>query len=199
MIILALIGLAIATVPLLGGRLRRLGDVQVHALGLIAAALALQILVFEVFHNAPSQVHAPIHLISYAMAGAFFWANRRLRGLWLVGIGYFANFLVIAANAGTMPASPTALRAAGLSLDPSAYLNSAPVASPRLAFLGDVFAIPAGWPLANVFSVGDVFIVFGMAYVLHHVGQSRLVRRAAPVAPVAPFDPDFALFGLVVE
>ena len=26
-----------------------------------------------------------------------------------------------------------------------------------------MFAIPAGWPLANVFSVGDVLIVLGVA------------------------------------
>ena len=35
-------------------------------------------------------------------------------------------------------------------------MNSGVLAAPRLAFLGDVFAIPAGWPLANVFSIGDV-------------------------------------------
>ena len=33
---------------------------------------------------------------------------------------------------------------------------------PRLWFLGDVFALPARLPLANVFSVGDLLIGLGM-------------------------------------
>jgi len=34
-------------------------------------------------------------------------------------------------------------------------------ASPHLAFLGDVFAIPAPFPLADVFSVDDVLVLIG--------------------------------------
>jgi hypothetical protein len=44
---------------------------------------------------------------------------------------------------------------------------------PRLAFLGDVFAIPRGWPLANVFSVGDVLIAVGVVVAVHGICGSR--------------------------
>jgi hypothetical protein len=44
---------------------------------------------------------------------------------------------------------------------------------PRLAFLGDVFAIPRGWPLANVFSVGDVLIAVGAVVAVHGICGSR--------------------------
>lgn len=53
-----------------------------------------------------------------------------------------------------------------------------PIASGRLSallFLGDVFAIPASWPFANVFSVGDVLIAVGAAYSIHATCGSRLV------------------------
>ena len=30
-----------------------------------------------------------------------------------------------------------------------------------------MFAIPKGWPFANVFSVGDVIIVIAVAYLAH--------------------------------
>jgi hypothetical protein len=36
----------------------------------------------------------------------------------------------------------------------------------RLWFLGDVFAIPASWPLANVFSVGDLLIAIGCVWTI---------------------------------
>ena len=49
---------------------------------------------------------------------------------------------------------------AGLNLEPG-FQNSTALAEPRLAFLGDVFHLPASWPLSNVFSVGDVPIALG--------------------------------------
>ena len=46
-------------------------------------------------------------------------------------------------------------RTAGLDVRSGEFANSDLVENAHLAFLGDVFAIPAGWPGANVFSVGD--------------------------------------------
>lgn len=54
------------------------------------------------------------------------------------------------------------LHTAGLTADED-FSNSAPMESPTLWFLGDIFAIPASVPLANVFSVGDVIILGGVA------------------------------------
>jgi hypothetical protein len=57
------------------------------------------------------------------------------------------------------------------------------VPDPHLLFLGDVFAVPASWPVTNVYSVGDVLIVAGAFVLLHVACGSRIapvVRRLAP-------------------
>jgi hypothetical protein len=56
------------------------------------------------------------------------------------------------------------------------FANSNVVSNARLAWLGDVFAIPDGWPLRNVFSVGDVIIVVGVAYFAHTWCRQSVVR-----------------------
>jgi hypothetical protein len=67
-----------------------------------------------------------------------------------------------------MPASMSALERAGHAPIPEeVFKNSSALSDPRLLFLGDIFAVPAGWPLANVFSIGDVMIVVGGTYLAH--------------------------------
>ena len=69
----------------------------------------------------------------------------------------------IAANGGVMPAARGAVQLAGRPLDyHGIYANSAAIPHPHLLFLGDVFAIPAGLPLANTFSIGDILISTGV-------------------------------------
>jgi hypothetical protein len=93
------------------------------------------------------------------------------------------NMLAIGANNGVMPASPAAVLRAGLVESSGEFANSAATTNPRLGFLGGVFAIPRGVPLANVFSVGDVLLVAGFAIVMHSACGSRLRRRQTTVAP----------------
>jgi hypothetical protein len=78
-----------------------------------------------------------------------------------------------------MPARAGALRAAGRAVTGTEFANSATLSHPRLAWLGDVAAVPKGVPLANVFSVGDVLIVLGALVVLHQICGSRVARRTA--------------------
>jgi Family of unknown function (DUF5317) len=113
----------------------------------------------------------------------FLAANWRVPGMRLVALGGALNLVAICANGGVMPASPAALAGAGLAGDEPGFQNSAAVADPRLAFLGDVFYVPASWPLSNVFSVGDVLIALGVAWALHRVSGSRLAPPWAPPAP----------------
>jgi hypothetical protein len=183
MIMVVAVALCAVTVPLFGGRLGRLAALQLRLPGLLVSALAIQVLLISVFPDRFHAAHVPAHLASYVLAGAFFVANRRVAGLWAVGLGGLGNFAAIAANGGVMPASPAAVAAAS---EPTAaaggFINSAAVPDARLAWLGDVFAIPSSWPMSNVFSIGDVVIVLGIAVVLHCYGQSRLapaLRRAA--------------------
>lgn len=50
---------------------------------------------------------------------------------------------------------------------------------PWLPWLGDVLWVPAGLPLANVFSLGDVLIVAGLGWLVHRTCGSRLPFRGA--------------------
>jgi hypothetical protein len=168
--------LVVATVPLFGGKLRALGAVRIRSFWLIGSALALQVVAISIVPTWPRAVLVPAHLVSYVMAGWFVWLNRRISGLPIVALGGFLNALAIAVNGGTLPASRSALATAGIHPVAGDFNNSGVLAHPHLAWLGDVLAVPAAVPMANVFSIGDLLILIGFAYGLHHLCGSRLVR-----------------------
>ena len=174
--------LLLLTVPLFGGKLSRVGEVRIRWIGLAAVAFAVQVVLVTVVPDGDSTVHRILHLGTYALAAACLIRNLDLRFVWLVGVGGLLNLIAIAANGGVMPTTVSALETAGLDVDPETFANSAALADPRLLFLGDVFAIPASLPFANVFSVGDVLIAVGAAYAVHAVCGSHLVPERLRVA-----------------
>ena len=177
MILLAVLLLALVIVPLAGGRLARLADLQLRHLWAIGVALGLQILIISVFPDRYEWAHEPLHVASYVFAAVFVWLNRHLPGMLVMGIGALCNAVAIVANGGVMPASPTALRAAGIATEnDGGFANSTVVDDPNLLFLGDIFSIPDSWPIIdNVFSIGDVLIALGAVILIHSVCGSRLV------------------------
>jgi hypothetical protein len=193
MIIPVLAVLLVLSPLLAGGKLRRYGDVRIRYGWVVALALVAQIVAIEVLPGAARLGLSAVHVATYLAAGAFVWLNRSIPGLWLVALGAASNGITIALNGGTLPASESALKSAGLELDPSEFLNSGVLADPKLPWLGDVFAIPAGWPLANVFSIGDVLILCGVAWGTHRICGSRLVPRWEPPAPPAVSEPEHRL------
>lgn len=172
MLIIALALIALAAVPLTGGRLSALASLQLRAVWLMPLALGLQVLVISVIPQAPHALLAAVHVGTYGIAAAFILANRHVPGLLLVGFGGACNGLAISLNGGTLPASASALQRAGIHVDPNEFTNSGVLVDPRLPWLGDQFAIPSWAPLANVFSVGDVLIVLGIAYGAHRICRS---------------------------
>jgi MFS family permease len=165
---------AVVTVPLAGGRFRRIADLRLRRTWVVAAALAIQVLIVSVVPTADPVLLACLHLLSYALAGVFLVANRHIPGWWLIGLGGVLNLAAIAANNGVMPASASAAATAGLLDAPGQFANSSVVADPNFAWLGDVFALPASWPLHNVFSIGDICLALGAAIALHGLAGSRL-------------------------
>ncbi len=129
---------------------------------LVWAAVAAQLAVITM--ELPGALAPILHVLTYAAAVAFLWLNRRVVGAWVVAAGALLNGIVIALNGGTLPASASAVAAAGLDHD-AAFANSAVLEHPVLLWLGDVFAWPAPLPLANTFSVGDVVIAVGVGVV----------------------------------
>lgn len=185
--LLFVLAVAVATVPLAGGHLMRLADVQFRAPWLVIVAIGVQILIISVVPDLAPSAFRAIHLLTYGLAAAFVVVNRRLPGLIIVGIGGALNLLAIGANGGVMPASAEATRAAGLTLEPGEFENSAPVDGARLQFLGDIWATPSFLPVDNVFSVGDVVITLGVFVGLHRICGSRLVPRRARRPSLAPY------------
>jgi hypothetical protein len=173
--ILGLVFLAcLLTVPLARGRLTALADLRLRHPWLALAGIGVQVLIISVVPAGPAHLHEGAHMLSYALLGAFAWANRRIPGVPVILLGGLLNFVAIAANGGVMPTDPDLARhAAGA----EGFVNSGAVEDPRLLFLGDVFATPSAWPLSNVYSVGDVVIVAGVLVLLHGVGGSKLVPR----------------------
>jgi hypothetical protein len=150
------LGLALA----LGGRPARLADLRFRGAWLVVLALGAQVVLFSALgHALPSGWRQAGHVGTYALLTIFAVLNLRLRALGLVFLGLLSNAVAIVANGGEMPGSETAAREAGIALTDAANVSNA---ADRLWFLGDLFALPAGVPLANVFSVGDVLIGFGI-------------------------------------
>lgn len=179
--IIPLLAAVLVLSPLLtGGRLRRYGDLRIRAGWVVGLALAAQVLAIEVLPEANRTALAAVHVATYLASGWFVWLNRTIPGLWIVALGAFSNGLTIAVNGGTLPASAEALRTAGRTVHKTEFVNSGVLEDPKLAFLGDVFATPASWPMANVFSIGDLLILCGVAWGAHRICGSRLVPRWTP-------------------
>jgi hypothetical protein len=175
-----LLGCVVASLMLarvLGGRPSALAFLELRAAWAIVAALALQVLVISVIPESTLPVHVPLHLLSYALAGYCVLANLRLPGIGLIGLGGLLNLVAIAANGGVMPASAGALAAAGLDRG-AGFANSTVVDDAKVAFLGDVFAL--GGPFPNVFSVGDVLLGLGVAWLIVAVSRRGSSASGSP-------------------
>jgi hypothetical protein len=175
-ILIAVMLLALITVPLAGGRLIRIADMSVKWGWAILIAIGLQIFVISFLPDRFGELPEWLHVLSYFFAALFVLANIRVPGMVLIGLGALCNFVAILANNGVMPASAAAQRGAGLTQTAEGFANSATVEDPKLLFLGDIFYIPDSVPiLDNVFSIGDVLIAVGLVILIHGVCGSRLV------------------------
>ncbi len=170
----------VATVPLGGGAIRNLIDHRFKALWLLVAGLAIQSALLIGIVNLQGDGAAAAHIASYALCFGFLISNRALSGLWVVALGGAVNLVAIAANHGVMPATHSAMAAAGKLAQTSEFANSAIVAHPKLLFLGDVFAVPQPLFFASAFSAGDVLIVIGAGVLLHQICGFR--PAAQPVS-----------------
>jgi hypothetical protein len=164
MILILLAGLCALTVPLTGGRLGRLAELEIKSLWAPLLAVALQVVIVNVHPGGSATLHAVIHVGSYALLAGFLLINAHIRGATVIAAGMALNALAILVNGGVMPASAAAQKLAGLT-ENAGFNNSAAVAHPHLLWLGDVIPVPG--PLANVLSVGDLVIFAGMLVLLH--------------------------------
>jgi hypothetical protein len=145
-----------------GGRAERLNGLHFRWPWLAIAGLLVQVVLFTDAGFAAAGALAPaIYVLSTTAVLVAVFRNLAIPGMAIVALGAAANLAAILANGGSMPADPDALATAGLAA--GGHTNSVVVAAPVLAFLTDIFAVPAWVPFANVFSVGDVLIAIGIA------------------------------------
>jgi hypothetical protein len=169
------------TVPLARGRLSAIGELDLRMPGLGVAGILAQVLIVSIVPVGLAAAAHWLHLLSYALLGGFAWVNRRIPGVPLIMLGGLLNVIAISANGGVMPLDP-ALVVHASQEGGHGFVNSGVVAEPRLLFLGDIFATPRDWPMANVYSIGDFVILTGVVVLLHRVSGSRLLAWWPPRA-----------------
>jgi len=146
-----------------GGRLEGLSSLRFRLAPLAIGGLLVQLVLFALPQSESLAAIGPaVYVASTAVVLVAVLANLRVPGVPLIALGAGANLAAILANGGAMPVRPETLIAAGLEPH-EGFSNSVVTSQPVLEPLTDVFAIPAGLPLANVFSIGDVLIAIGIA------------------------------------
>jgi len=163
-----------------GGQLHNLGHLRLRGswIPLVMFALQLVVVIFPMGRGAAWFRLGPwVTVATYALLMAFLMANRRLPGLRLVLLGAALNLAVILANGGYMPVTREALERSGhldLIIDhgEKAYvLGSKDIvlseAETHLKLLSDVVGIPETFPTSATFSLGDVFIMAGAAWLAY--------------------------------
>jgi hypothetical protein len=172
-LVAVLVGMLVGVLS--GGKLTNLPSLRLRWLGLVLGALAIQLLIFPLFSERPLLPYGtvPLHIVSYVLLVVFLVVNLRRRPLLVLGVGAGLNLLAIAANGGRMPASVTALARAGHAAT-AEQLTSAGThgnvllmtSGTRLNLLGDWLYLPSWVPFATAFSVGDVMIMIGVAWLI---------------------------------
>lgn len=194
MFILLVLAAAILVGLARGGKLTRFADLRIRWRIVILFGFLVQVMIFSDFWqiNPDLRQLTPLaYLASLVLLLIAVTANRRIPGMTLITFGFLCNFVAIALNGGFMPASPTALEIAGMPpLAPHQTSHNSIGMGPDtrlwfladifvIRFLADIFAIPKGFPLRTVFSIGDVLIAIGAVYLI----QKVMVRPS--VEPVA--------------
>ncbi|MDH3605721.1 MAG: DUF5317 domain-containing protein [Acidimicrobiia bacterium] len=144
-----------------GGRFLNLSEIKLRAWPLLVLGFGMQVAAdrLDLTHDGA----VTLVILSFIPLLIIAWLNRHEAGMWLVGLGVFMNFTVIALNSG-MPVLPEAA-SIGLDRDITAIDFDALSkhvlmdSSTRLAFLGDVIPIRI---IRNVVSLGDVFLAVGL-------------------------------------
>jgi multisubunit Na+/H+ antiporter MnhG subunit len=128
-----------------------------------------------------------ITVATYGLLILFLGVNRRLPGVKLILVGTALNLTVILTNGGHMPVTPEALARSGhldkvyLHEDQAYVLGSKDIVLPKeqthLLVLSDVLKVPGAIEVPATFSIGDVLIMIGAAWLAYRSMLSNPVGR----------------------
>jgi hypothetical protein len=172
-----------------GGKFAALGSTHIRLWPVALIGLFAQLLLFSSPLAAVVGAWGPsLYVVSTVGVLMALVVNLRQPGFWLIILGALANFTVIVANGGQMPAAPDAwLALNGVAAVPTTDFSNSVLAGPQtvLAFLGDNFVLPRPMPLANVFSIGDALIGLGGAMFVFQSMHGRVLPRLLRPEPGA--------------
>lgn len=183
---LLLDALVLSTVAALvtGGRLRRLGSVELRGEGMLLAVLVFQLVVVRL----PLGGVVPELVLVYGawvMPGLILVSilalNHRSPGLRIALVGVALNIVVVALNAG-MPVQAASMASVPASF--ASYLDSSWLHVPvdpatRFTILADILPVPGPAWHRGLVSLGDVLLVAGVGYFVFssmHASDSRCLE-----------------------
>jgi len=173
----------------LGGRVQALGQLRLRWNVLIFIALAVQILTFTPLNPLPSSLVPAAYVMSNAVAALWVVRNLALAGMPCVALGTLCNLAAIAANGGRMPVDAALLartrgQAFAEAVASGRMATNAVIAdaSTRLAWLTDRLVLPPPLPSPAVWSLGDLLIGVGVAWLIA-AGMRPQVRSAQTARP----------------
>ena len=184
MFLLIAIVVGLAAGMILGGRPGHLARLHLRWPGLIFLALAMQVAIFTSWLPVPRSLLPFLYALSNVIAVVWLGRNIRVVGIPCVTIGAGSNLAAILANGGRMPVAGTLLaRARGAAAEAAIASGQSPSNSvlvdshTRLLWLTDRFLLPPPFPFPTVFSVGDLLIGLGVAWLI--AAGMRAPKRVA--------------------
>ena len=162
-----------------GGKINRLADMSLNKWGFIFVGFLLSYV--SIYLITKGNVFllenlVIIQLVSNLLLLLTIYFNRKTKGFLMVGFGIILNTLVMTFNGGRMPVSKWALEKTGLQEELLLIVNDRIIthtimdASTPFGFLSDIIPL-----IYKVISFGDVFIAFGIFWIIqnHMITQNN--------------------------
>lgn len=149
-----------------------------------------QLLTFQIPTTAkfiPDTIVPFIQVISMLGLLVFVAGNLLTPGFWALGLGLFANFLVISLNGGWMPINPETLSRLIPAKPAETWLIGTRLGYSKdfimaakdinLAWLSDWLILPQWFPYKFAFSFGDIFISIGTVILLWSLSNKTETKK----------------------
>jgi hypothetical protein len=174
--------LAIVISLIEGGRISRLGWLDLQAIWLVPMAWIIQLLVYwaavKGIGKGPVWVSPVLDTASYFLLMIFTFVNWYLPGMRVLALGIFLNTLVIGLNGGVMPVDPLYLpEDSRLALLKGQGTHGLMTTATHLSFLADRIYISIAGFNKQLISIGDIFIDFGSFLMVNRTMVRYNLRR----------------------